>query len=173
VGKNTTAPFIDFTTNGLVDTGNGFANIKAVGTDVTDITLTPHTSSSFFDGLFFRGQIRNTPGGTGYNGTLTATITDILGHQFIDTWTGIKPHADFSLRGFDEIGVKGDAIKSVALSVNGTGGYFFQLKQLNASDPHTVSVTPLPASWTMMLIGFAGLGFIAYRQRKQSGLRAA
>jgi hypothetical protein len=29
--------------------------------------------------------------------------------------------------------------------------------------------TPLPATWTMMLIGLAGLGFAGYRQRKQSG----
>ena len=27
----------------------------------------------------------------------------------------------------------------------------------------SASATPLPSSWTMMLIGFAGLGFVAYR----------
>jgi hypothetical protein len=37
-----------------------------------------------------------------------------------------------------------------------------------------VSATPLPATWTMMLIGLAGLGFVSYRRRRQhAGLSAA
>ena len=31
-----------------------------------------------------------------------------------------------------------------------------------------VSATPLPPSWTMMLIGLAGFGFVAYRRQKQN-----
>jgi hypothetical protein len=37
-----------------------------------------------------------------------------------------------------------------------------------------INATPLPATWTMMLIGLAGLGFFAYRRQKQdTGLAAA
>jgi hypothetical protein len=36
-----------------------------------------------------------------------------------------------------------------------------------------VSTTPLPPAWTMMLLGLAGLGFIAYRRQKQSSSLAA
>jgi hypothetical protein len=35
-------------------------------------------------------------------------------------------------------------------------------------DYAAVSTTPLPPSWTMMLIGLAGLGFFAYRQSEKS-----
>lgn len=37
-----------------------------------------------------------------------------------------------------------------------------------ASDP-----TPLPSTWTMMLIGLAGLGFVTYRQKKNARSFAA
>ena len=37
----------------------------------------------------------------------------------------------------------------------------------------SVSYTPLPATWTLMLVGLAGLGFVAYRRQKQSTAIAA
>jgi len=37
----------------------------------------------------------------------------------------------------------------------------------------TTSATPLPSTWTMMLIGLAGLGFVGYRQSKKAALPAA
>jgi hypothetical protein len=35
------------------------------------------------------------------------------------------------------------------------------------------NATPLPSTWTMMLIGLAGLGFVGYRQSKKAALPAA
>lgn len=37
----------------------------------------------------------------------------------------------------------------------------------------SLTATPLPATWTMLLAGFAGLGFIAYRGAKKSSAIAA
>ena len=37
-----------------------------------------------------------------------------------------------------------------------------------------VSATPLPPSWTMLLIGIVGFGFVAYRrQRKEAAFAGA
>jgi hypothetical protein len=36
-----------------------------------------------------------------------------------------------------------------------------------------VSTTPLPPTWTMMLIGLAGIGFVAYRRKSKQALMAA
>ena len=54
---------------------------------------------------------------------------------------------------------------------NGGDSYTAALFQDNGSQNEyngsfTLTATPLPATWTMMLIGLAGLGFIAYRQRR-------
>jgi uncharacterized protein (DUF2062 family) len=42
-----------------------------------------------------------------------------------------------------------------------------------ALDGSYVSATPLPPTWTMMLIGLAGFGFVAYRRKSTSVLRLA
>jgi hypothetical protein len=42
---------------------------------------------------------------------------------------------------------------------------------LGASTP--VATTPLPPTWTMMLIGLAGFGFVAYRRKSKPALMAA
>lgn len=44
---------------------------------------------------------------------------------------------------------------------------------LSAGDPYfgiggTVNATPLPSTWTMLIAGFAGLGFFAYRGSKKN-----
>jgi PEP-CTERM motif len=35
------------------------------------------------------------------------------------------------------------------------------------------AAAPEPATWVMMLLGFAGLGFAGYRKAKRNGLLAA
>ena len=40
----------------------------------------------------------------------------------------------------------------------------------------TISVTsgvPEPSTWAMMILGFAGVGFTAYRRKSKQALRAA
>jgi len=37
----------------------------------------------------------------------------------------------------------------------------------------TISAVPEPATWAMLLVGFAGVGFMAYRGRSRSSLRLA
>jgi hypothetical protein len=35
----------------------------------------------------------------------------------------------------------------------------------------SVSAVPEPSTWAMMILGFAGVGFMAYRRRKDKALR--
>jgi hypothetical protein len=54
------------------------------------------------------------------------------------------------------------------------GGQFFEA--LNENDKGVWSMTtdvPEPSTWAMMLLGFAGVGFMAYRRNSKSALRAA
>jgi hypothetical protein len=37
----------------------------------------------------------------------------------------------------------------------------------------TVAAVPEPSTWAMLLIGFAGIGFVAYRQKSKPALMAA
>ena len=49
------------------------------------------------------------------------------------------------------------------LIADGSGGFGFDFA---VADPPGVSAVPEPSTWTMLLIGFAGLGFTAYRRAR-------
>ena len=46
-----------------------------------------------------------------------------------------------------------------------------QTYQVNLGEPAVVSA-PEPSTWAMMLIGFAGLGFVGYRRARAVALAA-
>jgi len=45
--------------------------------------------------------------------------------------------------------------------------------QLLANPPFPPSATPLPSTWTMLIAGFLGLGFFAYRGSKRNSVLAS
>jgi hypothetical protein len=60
-------------------------------------------------------------------------------------------------------------IKTVAGSDIGSGHY-----ALGAPSLHAIAAVPEPSTWAMMILGFAGVGFMAYRRRNnQAGIRLA
>jgi hypothetical protein len=50
----------------------------------------------------------------------------------------------------------------------GATGYFSLEEPVSISAPPTVTGTPEPATWAMMLLGFAGLGFAGYRASRKT-----
>jgi hypothetical protein len=73
------------------------------------------------------------------------------------------------------------------ITLTGGGAYFFpgyevtlnSVSLSSGGDPVTdnltanVTAVPEPATWAMMLLGFAGLGFMAYRRKSSSAFRLA
>jgi hypothetical protein len=55
--------------------------------------------------------------------------------------------------------------------VLGSGGYPGQTNQINW-DNVVISAVPEPSTWAMMILGFAGIGFMAYRRRNQAAALA-
>ena len=57
---------------------------------------------------------------------------------------------------------------------NGTGSesIFAHVATLTVSE-HGVAAVPEPSTWAMMLLGFAGVGFVAYRRKSKPALMAA
>jgi hypothetical protein len=164
-------------------TGNGNANIKGVGGELTSITFTPVIPSSLgpkkspipflgFDGMFLRGQT------TGTEVELTVNWGD--GKSDSKTFT-VPSTGDFGEIGFDELLNPGEFITSVTAAV--LNGSWTQLKQVDFSVcavggctsgvPTQTSSVPEPSTWAMMLLGFAGLGYGAFRRRAKSRLDGA
>jgi hypothetical protein len=66
-----------------------------------------------------------------------------------------------------------------ASAVNGNGGYLFGSMGFSgvcancvADGTMTISAVPEPSTWAMMVLGFAGVGFLAYRRNSKSALIA-
>lgn len=60
----------------------------------------------------------------------------------------------------------GDTLSFV---VNNNGQYFDDSTALTA----TITAVPEPSTWAMMVLGFAGVGFMAYRRKNKAALRFA
>jgi hypothetical protein len=67
---------------------------------------------------------------------------------------------------FGFVGINGESIQSIALAFVGGSGTL-DLRQIRLDEAVTAAV-PEPSTWAMMILGFAGVGFMAYR-RKTSG----
>ena len=56
-------------------------------------------------------------------------------------------------------------LTSVTITADGDG-FFKEMKQFQISGLEQVAAVPEPTTWAMMLLGFAGIGFMAYRSKK-------
>lgn len=59
-------------------------------------------------------------------------------------------------------GIQGESIKSISLTF--AGGGVDDVRQIRLDETINTAV-PEPTTWAMMILGFAGVGFLAYRRR--------
>ena len=171
------------TTNTAVSIADGNSNIKPASGFLNSLTFTP-TNANAYDGMFFRAQINeysctgrhceDTP----FDGKITVTIQDNQGDSpQVLKFTGVSSESDdIKTLGFEDIEglLQEKTIKWVTISLDNTG-YFKQFKQIDFS-PASLSVTagvPEPSTWAMMILGFLGIGFMAYRRKSPSAFRIA
>jgi len=97
--------------------------------------------------------VQNPPGSGGANLTVD------------NVWYSSDPHLDGNGVAF----LLTDGL-SAELWGNSPGSYGLFIGAYNVytnnTGPVSVNATPLPSTWTMLIAGFAGLGFFAYRGSK-------
>jgi hypothetical protein len=59
----------------------------------------------------------------------------------------------------------------IAINLNGDGSTV--IPETGVVEIASVSAIPEPSTWAMMMLGFCGLGFMAYRRKNQTAFRAA
>jgi hypothetical protein len=160
VGRDPSGPAVTVETSANVDTG--LATITAT-TALTALVFKP-ADDTLFNGFSFRGQLA----ASGFTGTIDVSWTDSNRKTESITFTGVKgPDADFDRLGI--VSHDGETLKLVTVSVppSQTGGESFkEFKQIEFSS--AAPVIPEPSTWAMMLLGFAGLGFAAYRASRRT-----
>jgi hypothetical protein len=166
VGNGKNAPVLLFSVDGgafdtRVDTGGGFANITSanadsknfVGFNGIDITIPGFT----FTDITFDVQLNPTEA----SGTDSFTAQGFSGAHISDgIATGTDTPDDdkqFSLTAvggaFDEVNL---------LSADG----FKEIKHIEISG--LAAIVPEPSTWAMMLLGFAGLGYVGFKRTRKS-----
>jgi hypothetical protein len=155
VGTN----IITGTTNQLVNTANGLAAINEPppgqnGVPFTEITFDP------VDGVFtqfsFRGQLVTA-------GDVTVTVFDNVGQTF--TFSA-NANQNFDAFGIIALTGTGETISSIDIKSDG----FNSVKQIGFG---FATAVPEPSTWAMIILGFMGVGFMAYRRRGPASFRLA
>lgn len=162
---------------------NGFAELHSANAGspsntLTDVTFTPIVPSTIkgqgaflgFDGFFGRGSV-DPIGAAGWDGDVTLVVDLTNGKSFDIAFTGDKKTDDSGAMGFDELTEPGAFVKSVSMQLDSTGAWN-EVKQFDFSVHGAVSTVPEPSTWAMLLLGFAGLGYVAFRQSKKDRLAA-
>ncbi len=167
----------------------------SVGWGVNTVDINPHSGKGYVDltGI----------GDTVPHGQLNQTIATISGQQYFFSiyetqdffiYTGIKAYAngvEFALLGTpgywaDNSGqtaiyglLTGSFTATSASTTIGIGSiefgstvYMIGIDDVSVTGPVTGAV-PEPSTWAMMILGFAGVGFMAYRRRNQAAALAA
>jgi hypothetical protein len=128
------------------------------GDNATGIfSSTPFTLNSFYATAAWRD---------GLTVTVIGYLNNVLQDISVFTVSTFGPTLEvFNWSGIDQVNL---------LTSGGTphDGYQYSAYEV-ALDNLTINATPLPSTWTMMLIGLAGLGFVAYRRQKQKVALAA
>ena len=169
--------------------GNGFAELHSANAGspsntLHDVTFTPIVPSVIegqgaflgFDGFLGRGQVDPLGAGTGkklaWDGIVTMVVDLVNGKSFDIVFAGDTKNDDVGAIGFDELNEPGFLVKSVSMNLDATGAWN-EVKQFDFSVPGAVPTIPEPSTWAMMLVGFAGLGFVSYRASRRGAARLA
>jgi hypothetical protein len=155
------------TSIGNADFSNGVATVSTVnGTGTTQLItslefdLTPSAFSAFSFQALFAAQAPATTDITLF-WTDSLNISSSVTFQDVST-NGLTP--SLGIQSLD-----GEILKSVRI-FDADG--FTQLKQF-AFGGSAVGAVPEPATWAMMILGFVGVGFMAYRRKGQVTFRLA
>jgi len=68
--------------------------------------------------------------------------------------------------------VDSDNVQSItSIRFVATGGTVDDVRQVRIEGVESITAVPEPSTWAMMILGFAGVGFMAYRRRSTGALR--
>lgn len=91
--------------------------------------------------------------------------------------TGSNPLVRFTSGVIDSITYAGTLANGDSLMITDRFVYFTAQDRKQeignfAATLHIAPAVPEPSTWVMMILGFAGVGFVAYRRRAQAALAA-
>jgi hypothetical protein len=146
----------------------GTDGTKGNGTGLLQIDE-PKASASFSENFY--GDLASltvTIGGLTFNFNPASVSVDLGTGQTFYSLTGSSSPGVLGPKGLTETLVLG----GFGFNITNPGGPNLEDGKFSIG-PGSVATTPLPPTWTMMLIGLAGFGFINYRRKSKPEFMAA
>jgi PEP-CTERM motif len=146
---------------------------RAANASVYDITLTPAKGSSIGGTGELDLDIAITPSTTDVPlGDVTKLTFTIDGQSFgtnISTFslTAVQ-FSNGNLRDISFASTAGSGPSTFTLDTSGGFSFYLNTAEISSGTMTAVAAVPEPSTWAMMILGFCGLGFMAFR-RKQNG----
>jgi hypothetical protein len=139
----------------------GPSTIAVGGTDTFNLEVLFTPGANVFS-TFFSGTVTFNSGDGQTSGPLALPFSGNLNFNFTYATAGLYQPSYFVQESVFEVAVTGfDAPPGQELS----GDVSFGTVQVTA--------VPEPSTWAMMILGFAGIGFMAYRRKSKPALMAA
>jgi hypothetical protein len=143
--------------------------IGSAGTTFSDSFSTNTGTGSFTDDYTFKIDGSGTITGSTTSVSLFFANLSLNQIALYQVGSSAAPMIDTSPGSFSFSGLSnGSYILAVSGVFSGLG-----TAEYSGSIKEQISSTPLPASWTLMILGLMGLGFFAYRRKDQAALNVA
>jgi hypothetical protein len=152
IGGQNTGVLVNFVSDVTMSVKDGFASsVTPTGGTWQSLTLT--IASGTFSSLSFQLE-----------GVESFTITASNG--------GVSEVTNVTNSDNQYTTISGSGLTFVTITTDDPDG-FKSMKQFEINQGAPPPAVPEPATWAMMLLGFAGVGFTAYRRRRTSAVRVA
>jgi hypothetical protein len=146
---------INISTVGIVDSGNGNATVTPGTKETLFTSITFDPLNNVFTSFSFQGQLA-------ILGNIFVEVNDNFGNTF--TFTNVPKNSVFGPFGAAAVAGTGQYIDTVKVYTT-LPENFNSIKLVDFGTYTVAGAVPEPATWAMMILGFAGVGFLAYRRR--------
>jgi hypothetical protein len=124
----------------------------------SDTLLLTSVSFNLASGGTFNNLELNVFGGTATGVTFTGFDNDLQPFSLSGSLNGGSGM-------FGIVGIAGESISSITVSSNNGDLGFLDLKQIRLDETTVSGAVPEASTWAMLILGFAGIGFMGYRRK--------
>jgi hypothetical protein len=160
----------------LYAVGSMDGNVNVIGGGAGDYFTVTSGGNTVFNEAFANygnGELQSYPVAGSQPGTGAATLNALGYSGFPQGSAGIQD-AEYTITNQIVLSTASTiSFTFIDNSNEGMGNEFYGIDNVTVSTDAITTAVPEPSTWAMMLLGFAGLGFMGYRRKNKTALNVA